>query len=78
MNSSILRLERMGFVAIGIPATEAKISLSDQLRGQIQSYGPAKVSAQTGIAKSVISRFLNGKDITLSTAEKILELLGSN
>jgi transcriptional regulator with XRE-family HTH domain len=55
------------------------MSISEQLRAAILA-GPAtqyRIALETGVAKSVLSRFIHGQQgIGLATADKLAEFLG--
>lgn len=54
------------------------VKLSDQMRDAIRKSGWSiyRLSKETGVAPSVISRFLSGTALTTDTVDRIASLLG--
>jgi transcriptional regulator with XRE-family HTH domain len=57
-----------------------KKSLSEQLRIEIQRCGKTRyrLSQETGVSQSVLSRFIAGKsELTIANAEKVCKAIGT-
>jgi plasmid maintenance system antidote protein VapI len=58
--------------------TRPKKTLADSIRDEIhaQGWSALALSKETGVPQPTITRFLNGADLRLSTADKLCDVLG--